>query len=397
MTPERQPGLDDAALEARIAALQSAIELWARQRDMWSDCGFQSFAERVGAEPGAWACVTVLHFEGPFYTMFNGTWDDGSQTSFDELVESLGFEYELNDHVSVHFYPLDPELRAAFGSYFHWRWVCSLIEPDCADVYEELYAHFARRPDDLHRIGWREFEILLFRIFQNQGFSAELGPGSGDGGVDIKLLQRDPLGDIMTYVQAKHYAGHRKIGLGPVQALYGLTRADEVQHGVMVTTSDYLPGARTFAARDNVQLALRTSDDVAQWCRTATAGIVEDKSTLISKAHLERVLGQIGSNRDPRILHAHTGYGITANAFALVLKETRHAALLMALPRSQISGDGQMGWERPITDGAALANLTGDMVWRARRSSERGAVSYWDGHSLYHMWDGQAANFNHAD
>lgn len=99
----RLPGYGDAALEARIKALPTAVDLWARPRDMWHDCGFQSFAERVGAEPGEYAVVTVFYFEGPFYGMFNGTYHDGSETAFGELIESLGFEYELNDHVSAHF------------------------------------------------------------------------------------------------------------------------------------------------------------------------------------------------------------------------------------------------------------------------------------------------------
>ncbi|HEY4135523.1 MAG TPA: restriction endonuclease [Alphaproteobacteria bacterium] len=393
----RPPGYDDAALEARIKALQTAVELWSRQRNMWEDCGFQSFAHRVGAEPGENACVTVLYFEGPLYKMFNGTWDDGSETSFSELIASLGYEYELSDHVSAHFYALDTTLRVAFDDYFHWQWVCGLIEPDCADVYEELYAHFAQWPDDLHRIDWRKFEILLFRIFQNQGFKAELGSGRADGGVDIRLLQRAPLGDILTLVQAKHYAPHRKVGLEPVQALFGAAQADGARHGIVVTTSEYLPGARAFAARHNVHLDLRTSDDVAEWCRTATAGVVRDKSTLVTPEHLRSILSQLGQGRDPRIVHAHAGYGITTNIFALVLKETNHAALLMALPSVEISGDGQVGLERPVIDDSAFVFLTGDSVWRAKRTVNDGSIHYWDGHYLFQAWDGQAAYFNIAD
>jgi hypothetical protein len=252
----------------------------------------------------------------------------------------------------------------------------------------------------ISRVGpttWRDFEILLFRIFQNQGFQAVLGPGRADGGVDIRLLQRAPLGDILTLVQAKHYAPRNKVGLEPVQALFGAAQADGAQHGIVVTTSEYLPGARAFAARHNVQLDLRTSRDVAEWCRTAGAGIVRDKSSLVTPEHVRRILGQLGDSPDPRIVHAHTGYGITTNAFALVIKETDHAALLMALPRTEFSSDGQVGWERPVLDDTALTRLTADTVWRARRKTDNGRVSYWDGHHLYYVWNGQAAHFNNAD
>lgn len=58
----------------------------------------------------------------------------------------------------------------------------------------------------MNELSWREYEILLFRVFQSNGFRAELGPGSNDEGVDIKLLQRDPIGDLLTLVQVKKYA-----------------------------------------------------------------------------------------------------------------------------------------------------------------------------------------------
>ena len=116
-------------------------------------------------------------------------------------------------------YPEEGPRCQAYASYFHWQWICSLLQPDFADVYEELYGHFAGHLDDLHRLDWREFEILLARIFQTQGFVTELGPGRGDGGVDIRLLQRDPIGDILTLVQAKKYAPKNRVGLEAVAAL----------------------------------------------------------------------------------------------------------------------------------------------------------------------------------
>ena len=127
-----------------------------------------------------------------------------------------------------------------------------------------------------------QFERLLGSIFRNQGYEVELGPGSGDGGVDLRLLQRDPIGDVLTFVQAKRHAPHRKIALQPVQALHGASVADGATRSLFVTTSDYLPSARRFAARKNVQMDLYTSEDVVDWCRQATNGIIRDKSVLVS-------------------------------------------------------------------------------------------------------------------
>lgn len=219
----------DIRLLGRIRALETAIEVWARGRDLWWECGFQTFLKRTGREPGEEPAVTVLHFEGPLYQVFNGTYDDGALDEFDALIAAMGFEYALEDHVSLHIYPTDPEEIAAFAEHFRWQWICSLVEPDFADVYEEVYGHFETRPEDLNRLHWREFEILLSGVFRHQGFDVELGPGSGDGGVDLRLLQRDPLGDVLTLVQAKKYAPARKIELQAVQALHGAWAVEKAE------------------------------------------------------------------------------------------------------------------------------------------------------------------------
>jgi hypothetical protein len=100
------------------------------------------------------------------------------------LLNRLGYHYENLDGVTIGICAEGDELCEDFARYFHWKWVCSLINEDTADVYEELYGHFSNRPDDLRRLEWREFEVPLFRIFQNQGFEAILGPGRADGGID---------------------------------------------------------------------------------------------------------------------------------------------------------------------------------------------------------------------
>lgn len=389
----------DQELIATIMTLHAAIECWARKKDLWLDCGFKTYDEHVDAEPRSPAAVSLLWFEGPLHNVFNGTYDDGSLDEFDALVDGFRFEWENRDGTSIAFYALDSTLASAFDSYFRWQWICKLIQPDCDDVYEEMYAHFARRPDDLHRLSWREYEILLHRIFQNQGFQSELGPGRGDGGVDVRLLQRDPIGDVMTLVQAKKYAPNRKIKLEAVQALHGAATVDGALKSIFVTTSAYEPVAKRFAARTSGSMTLATSDDVAKWCETASAGIVTDKSALVSKAHVGRIIDDVSRSLDARVLRAHSGYNTVINDFALVIKETKHAALLMALPRQIVSHDGyeQAGYEVPVLNETALAMQKPDLVWRARRRFLDGSVSYWDGSRLYSAWDGRPAHFDRAD
>jgi hypothetical protein len=101
MMRDTTPEPKDAALEARIASLKSAVELWARGRDLWEDCGFKTYLEHVAGEPGDCPALTVLWFDGPLGYVFNGTYDDGAEEELRMLLDGLGFWYELQDCTSV--------------------------------------------------------------------------------------------------------------------------------------------------------------------------------------------------------------------------------------------------------------------------------------------------------
>ena len=320
----------DAELDGVVNKLQCSIQEWATRHELWFDCGFQSYADRVEGEPENTPVVTILYFNGDLGRALDGDFH-GLDMEFCELLERQGFWYERNDSFSAHIYPQDTNpLFQPFLNRENWQWVCGLIQQDVADVYEELYSHFAKRPEDLHRLNWREFETLLFRIFQSQGFTCELGPGSNDGGSDVRLLQRDPLGDILTLVQAKRYAPKNKINMSAVAALHGVADVEAAQKSIFVTTSNYLPSARRFAGRTRIPMTLATSADVRDWCRDASEGIIRDKSKLVTPQAVSLLLQNL-AHRDPRIVHASIGYSVIMNQFAIILKETKHAALLLSL------------------------------------------------------------------
>ncbi|WP_333885265.1 restriction endonuclease [Sphingobium yanoikuyae] len=392
------PTPTDAELDVVVAGLQRSIQEWATRHELWFDCGFQTYADRVDGEPGEPPVVTILHFDGDLGRALDGDFV-GLDMEFFKLLQDLGFWYERIDSVSAHIYPEDDSpLLQPFLDRENWQWVCGLVQQDVADVYQELYSHFAKRPEDLHRLTWREFETLLFRIFQAQGFTCELGPGSNDGGIDVRVLQRDPLGDILTLVQAKRYAPRNKINMSAVAALHGVADVEAAQKSIFVTTSDYLPSARKFAGRTRIPMTLATSDDVRDWCRDASDGIIRDKSKLVTPRAVISLLNGL-EPRDPRIVHARTGYSVIMNQFAIVLKETKHAALLMAIPARTISDDGygQRGSEVPDIGPACLDRLTADTVFRAKRFVRDGDVNYWDGRNLYSAWNGQPALFDLCD
>ncbi|HEX5336852.1 MAG TPA: hypothetical protein VFW53_00260, partial [Gallionella sp.] len=166
------------------------------------------------------------------------------------------------------------------------------------------------------------------------------------------------------------------------------------------TTSSYAPVAKRFAARTSGKLQLAEKEDIVGWCERSTNGIISDKSSLVSASHVGRVISEVANTRDSRIVHATYGYNMVLNSFALVIKETQHAALLMGLENQMISNDGygQRGMEVPKFDTTSISSLLrSENVWRAKRSVRDGHVTYWDGRHLFSQWDGMPAYFDYMD
>ena len=326
-----------------------------------------------------------------------------AQTLSDEyqrIMNNHGFYGEAFTEWRLNILPLeqyDPLLCEQFREYMRWKWICSLVQGDFDALNAELYAYFDKNPDQLHRLHWRDFEKLVAELLESQGFDTELGPGTGDDGIDIRLVQRDPLGDILTLVQVKKYAKHRQVRLQAIQALHGVKAASGASRSVFVTTSDYQPCGRRFAARENVKMDLHVSDDVRRWCRDATAGIIEDKRRIATE---KEIIGALKRARDnPKMLiHAGCGYTMRYNRFSLVLKESAGSALAIDVPSRTVQHDGyrQVGTEVPdLADDRAVIRAANTVrrLKKLRRDSGFRFSDLNEELEFYTTWNREPAEF----
>ena len=290
-----------------------------------------------------------------------------------------------------------PDVFEQFKEYMRWRWICGLIQGDFDALNSELYNYFGTKPERLERLHWREFEKLVAELLESQGFVVELGPGSADGGVDLRFLQRDPIGDVLTLVQVKKYRKDRKIRLDAVQALHGARMAERADGSMFITTSSYLPSAKKFAGRENVLMNLHISDDVRNWCVDATAGIVKDGRRLTTEREVIGALEDARANRS-RIIHAICGHGMRYNRFSLVLKESASSALVVDLPRRIVVDEGyqQAGTEVPDLKYDRIMLNRENSVRRLKKSSGDTHFRYSDINEeleFYEIWDQKPARF----
>lgn len=191
-------------------------------------------------------------------------WGHGMKVS--ERIDNVS-DYRRRLHARAR--ALEPRAEEELYEAPEFAQTLRLIVPDFTEITQELMEYFAGHPDELQHLQWRPFERLLEAVFRNQGFRTELGTGRNDDGVDLRLIEKDTIGRVVTLVQAKRYRSDRPVRLEAVQALSAVVDDQSANRGLLVTTSRFLPGAARFARRQRTRLVLATSEDVSKWCKHA--------------------------------------------------------------------------------------------------------------------------------
>lgn len=93
-----------------------------------------------------------------------------------------------------------------------------------------------------------QFELYLENLFKDLGYKAKHNGKSGDQGADLILKK----GDYVYAVQAKYYTG--KLSNTPVQEITGALKFYNANQGVVITNSEFTPGAEELAKANNVIL-----------------------------------------------------------------------------------------------------------------------------------------------
>ncbi len=408
MGSETSRPFPDDQLEDRINRLHESVKTWAEQNDLWHDVCFKRAVKSFDMKTGA-PVVTTISADGPLaeLVVYPGMGSvqatEEAQRLSDEcerIIEGQGFYGEPFNAGRLDIIPLehyDPVVFEQFKEYMRWKWICSMIQGDFDALSAELYQYFGKNSDQLTRLSWRDFEKLVAELLKARGFQTELGPGSADGGVDIRLIQPDPIGDILTLVQVKRYKINNRINLQAVQALHGAKVAEGAPNSMFVTTSDYQATARSFAARENVRMKLYVSDDVRKWCEEATTGIIEDSTRVTTDAEIIKALNEARSNPE-RIIHAGCGYSMRYNKFCLVLKESAGSGLVIDLPTQIIQHDGykQAGTEVPDLSSDRKVLCKKDSAKRLKKRSRDSTYRFTDVDEeleFYITWNQEPAEF----
>ncbi|MDT0467567.1 restriction endonuclease [Streptomyces gibsoniae] len=112
--------------------------------------------------------------------------------------------------------------------------------------------HGGDEEPDLYDMDPIAFESLVADLFRAMGMQAVTTQRSNDGGVDVDALDPTPIRGGKIIVQVKRY--RNTVPPTAVRDLYGTVQDVGANKGVLVTTSGFGPGSRTFARGKPLEL-----------------------------------------------------------------------------------------------------------------------------------------------
>ncbi|MCG8454724.1 MAG: restriction endonuclease [Holophagales bacterium] len=146
------------------------------------------------------------------------------------------------------------------------------LQVEIGDIQSELIRYLGAHPHLLYQLDPNKFEDLVAAIFRDRGYEVLQTPRCRDGGRDLVAIYKEPFGTMMTLVECKRYADHRRIGPGLVRELYGVVEHERASHGILATTTFFTKGARRLELDLRYRLSLRDYNDLVQWCREYGTG-----------------------------------------------------------------------------------------------------------------------------
>jgi hypothetical protein len=219
----------------------------------------------------------------------------------------------------------------------------------------------------------------------------ELGAGSNDGGVDLRIYQYGAYAEAVTLVQAKKYTS-LPVKLDAVAALYGIAVEERANKGILATTSRFQPKAVKFANAttkrvDLPVIELADAKRIDGWCSEIAGSLNKFFSTGESVLPIftsANVSGELVG----KIVCSTQNYRVTTNSFGIIENEFPREVIIRGVGRAIVSGDNIEGQEIPNPadrGGAFVARKTKGGLFVPVKSERPQVRAYglWNGEPMY--------------
>ena len=142
--------------------------------------------------------------------------------------------------------------------------------PDDPEVYldQRYIDYLARNSEEMGRIHWRNFERLTTEFFLRKGYQVELGAGTKDGGVDVRIWtdKDSKAGPPLMLIQCKRYKD--VVGIETVKAFWSDVHFEGGEKGLIATTSSVSRDSKKLCEVRKWPMSFAEAAEVQKWART---------------------------------------------------------------------------------------------------------------------------------
>jgi len=142
--------------------------------------------------------------------------------------------------------------------------------PNDPEVYldQRYIDYLAKNSEEMGKIHWRNFERLTTEFFRRQGYEVDLGAGTKDGGVDVRIWtdRESKEGPPLMLIQCKRYKD--VVGIETIKAFWADVHFEGAEKGLIATTSSVSRNSKKICEVRKWPMTFAEAAEVQRWART---------------------------------------------------------------------------------------------------------------------------------
>jgi restriction system protein len=188
---------------------------------------------------------------------------EGYKKEISLSIANIGLE--RNDQSCV----LQPDSKS-------WNGVSNLSDLFDCEIHNENENEFLEQKfldylavngHEIEKIHWRNFEKFCAEYFNKLGQKVVLGPGTNDGGIDIRVYNPNKIEKPLILIQCKRYKKENKISIETVKSFYSDVLFEQAQRGLIATSSYIAKGGKKVRDVRGYNIDFAEHNNVRKWAK----------------------------------------------------------------------------------------------------------------------------------
>jgi restriction system protein len=145
---------------------------------------------------------------------------------------------------------------------------CEIISENESDFLDQKFIDYlAVNGNEIEKIHWRNFEKFCAEYFNKKGRTVILGPGTNDGGIDIRIFDPENTKKPLILIQCKRYKKENKVSIETVKSFYSDVLYENAERGLIATSSYIALGGKKIRDTRCYNIDFAELNNVKSWAK----------------------------------------------------------------------------------------------------------------------------------